>query len=82
MSEQGSNFMEKEDVEMMTVQEVARLIEWLRAKGTSESEINDCVTFIDRSRSPTKRTDRDHKMIQLTMQREPAETWALFFFFV
>lgn len=46
MSEQGSNFMEKEDVEMMTVQEVARLIEWLRAKGTSESEINDCVTFI------------------------------------
>lgn len=44
--EQGSNIIEKEDADMMNVQEVARLIEWLRAMGMSESDINDCVTYI------------------------------------
>lgn len=45
--EQGSSILEEEaEEEMMNVQEVARLIEWLRAKGLSEAEINDCVTYI------------------------------------
>lgn len=44
--EQGSNIIEKEDAEMMNVVEVARLIEWLRAEGLSEAEINNCVTYI------------------------------------
>lgn len=44
--EQGSNIIEREDADMMNVQEVARLIEWLRAMGMSESDINDCVTYI------------------------------------
>lgn len=35
-----------EDAEMMNVQEVARLIEWLRTSGMDEAEINDCVTYI------------------------------------
>lgn len=44
---QGSNFMEKEATEeMMNVQEVARTIEWLRAKGLSDTEINDLLTYI------------------------------------
>lgn len=46
MMEQGSSIVEKEGAEMMNVQEVARLIEWLRASGMSETEINDCVTYI------------------------------------
>lgn len=44
--EQGSNMIEKEDAEMMNVQEVARTIEWLRAKGMSDTEINDLLTYI------------------------------------
>lgn len=46
MMKQGSSIVEKEGAEMMNVQEVARLIEWLRASGMSETEINDCVTYI------------------------------------
>jgi len=46
MLEQGSSFESKEAEEMMNVQEVARLIEYLRAKGLSEKEINDCMTYI------------------------------------
>lgn len=46
MMEQGSSIAEKEGTEMMNVQEVARLIEWLRASGISEMEINNCVTYI------------------------------------
>ena len=38
MTEQGSNFEEKEKTEMMNVQEVARMTEWLRAKGMSDTE--------------------------------------------
>ena len=44
--EQGSSTIEKEDAEMMNVQEVARTIEWLRAKGMSDKEINDLLTYI------------------------------------
>lgn len=44
---QGSNIIEKEATEeMMNVQEVARTIEWLRAKGLSDTEINDLLTYI------------------------------------
>lgn len=46
MTEQGSNFMEKEDAEMMNVQEVARMTEWLRAKKMSDTEILDCMNYI------------------------------------
>lgn len=46
MMEQGSSIVEKEGTEMMNVQEVARLIEWLRASKMSETEINNCVTYI------------------------------------
>ena len=46
MKEQGSNLFEEKAEEMMNVQEVARLIEWLRSKGVSETDINDCVTYI------------------------------------
>ena len=38
--------MEKEDVEMMNVVEAARAIEWLRAKGLSEKDANDFLTYI------------------------------------
>ncbi len=44
--EQGSNTIEKEATEMMNVQEVARAIEWLRAKGMSDTEINNLMTYI------------------------------------
>ncbi len=43
---QCSNIIEEEVSEMMNVQEVARLIEWLRATGVPEDEINNCVTYI------------------------------------
>ena len=44
---QGSIIIEKETTEeMMNVQEVARTIEWLRAKGLSDTEINDLLTYI------------------------------------
>lgn len=45
--EQGSNFKEREEVaEMMNVQEVARMTEWLRAKGMSDTEILNCMNYI------------------------------------
>ena len=44
---QGSIIIEKETTEeMMNIQEVARTIEWLRAKGLSDTEINDLLTYI------------------------------------
>lgn len=47
MTEQGSNFEEKEKTEMMNVQErVARMTEWLRAKGMSNTEILNCMNYI------------------------------------
>lgn len=44
--EHGSTVMEKEDTEMMNVQEVARMFEYLRAKGLTDTEIAGCVTYI------------------------------------
>lgn len=46
MTEQGSNFEEKGKTEMMNVQEVARMTEWLRAKGMSDTEILNCMNYI------------------------------------
>lgn len=46
MTEQGSDFEEKEKSEMMNVQEVARMTEWLRAKGMSDTEILNCMNYI------------------------------------
>lgn len=43
---QGSKFEENEKIEMMNIREVARLIEWLRAKGVSDTEIINCVNYI------------------------------------
>lgn len=44
--EQGSNNIDKEAREMMNVEEVARMIEWLRAIGMSDTDINNCLTYI------------------------------------
>lgn len=44
--EQGSNIIEEEATEMMNVQEAARMAEWLRAKGMSDTEIIDCMNYI------------------------------------
>ena len=46
MAEQGSSMFEKEDDEMMNVQEVARMTEWLRAMGMSDTEIINCMNYI------------------------------------
>ncbi len=37
---------EEEFVETMTIQEVARLIDWCRAKGMSDTDICDCLKHI------------------------------------
>ena len=44
--EQGSNIIEEEATEMMNVQEVARMTEWLRAMGMSDTEIINCMNYI------------------------------------
>jgi len=47
MLEQSSSFNDEEvDEEMMNVQEVARTIEWFRAKGLSEKDVNDYLTYV------------------------------------
>ena len=46
MMEQSSNLVKKEAEEMMNVQEVARAIEWLRAAGMSDTDINNLLTYI------------------------------------
>lgn len=43
---QGSNTMEKEMTDMMNVEEVARMSEWLRAKGLKDTDIVNCLTYI------------------------------------
>ena len=56
--EHGSTLMKKEDIEMMNVQEVARLIEWLRSVGMSDTDINDGLTYIATGVGlPTKESD-------------------------
>ncbi len=44
--EQGSNTVKKEAEEMMNVQEVARTIEWFKAKGLNEVDACDFLTYI------------------------------------
>lgn len=44
--EQGSNMLEREDVEMMNITEVARAIEWFKAKGMSEAEACNFLTYV------------------------------------
>lgn len=44
--EQGSNIIEEEATEMMNVQEVARMTEWLRAMGMSDTKIINCMNYI------------------------------------
>lgn len=44
--EQSSNIFEEDTTEMMNLQEVARMIEWLRATGMSDTKIIDCINYI------------------------------------
>lgn len=43
--EQGST-LSKEEKSMMNVEEVARMSEWLRAKGLKDTDIVNCLTYI------------------------------------
>ena len=43
---QGSNNFEEENDEMMNIEEVARSIEYLRALGLTEKQINDYHKYI------------------------------------
>lgn len=50
-------YEEEEAVETMTVQEVARLIDWMRAKGLSDTDICNCIKFIATGVNlPTRKT--------------------------
>lgn len=44
--EQGSNFIEEEATEEMTITEVIRMNNWLRAMGMSDKDILDCQNYI------------------------------------
>ncbi len=44
--EQGSSITEKEDSEMMNVEEVARAIEWFKARGLNEVDACDFLTYV------------------------------------
>ena len=44
--EQSSILTGKEDTEMMNVQEVVRMFEYLRAKGLTDTEIAGCMNYI------------------------------------
>ena len=56
----GSSFMEKEDAEMMNVKEVALAIDWLRAKGLSDTDICNFLTYIATGVGlPTKESDEE-----------------------
>lgn len=47
MTEQNSNFIEEEnEMGHLTSMETARLIEYLRAVGLTEKQINDCQIYI------------------------------------
>lgn len=46
MTEQSSSFVEEEVLETMTITEVIRMNEWLRAMGMSEKDILDCQNYI------------------------------------
>lgn len=44
--EQGSNIIEKEATEEMTIMEVIRMNAWLKAKGLSDKDILECQNYI------------------------------------
>ena len=44
--EQSSNFIEEEATEEMTITEVTRMNDWLRAMGMTDKEILDCQNYI------------------------------------
>ena len=44
--DKSANFVEEEDAGKMTITEVNRMNEWLKAKGMSDAEILDCQKFI------------------------------------
>ncbi len=44
--EQGSSINKEEVLETMTITEVIRMNNWLRAKGLSDKEILDCQNYI------------------------------------
>lgn len=44
--EQGSNIIEKEAMEEMTTKEVARAIEWFKAKGLNEVDVCNFLTYV------------------------------------
>ena len=44
--EQSSYICEEEETEEMTITEVIRMNEWLKAKGMSDAEILDCQNYI------------------------------------
>ena len=44
--EQGSNIIEEEATEEMTITEVTRLNDWLKAMGVSDSDILNCQKYI------------------------------------
>jgi len=44
--EQSSHILEEEETEEMTITEVTRMNEWLKAMGLSDSQILDCQNYI------------------------------------
>lgn len=61
MSEQSSN-LEKEDTEMMNVEEVARAIEWVTAMGLTEADACNLIKYIATGVGlPTKESDKTNK---------------------
>lgn len=60
--EQGSNIAEKEMMEMMNVEEVARMSEWLRVMGISDTDIINCLNYIATGVGlPTKESEQKEK---------------------
>lgn len=56
----GSSLMKKEDAEMMNVKEAALAIDWLRAKGLSDTDICNFLTYIATGVGlPTKESDKE-----------------------
>jgi hypothetical protein len=40
--------------EMMNIKEIARLTEWLKANGHTDTEIIECIQYINKSQPPQK----------------------------
>lgn len=41
--------IENKGVDTMTLQQVSRLIDWLRSQGFTEEQITECIQYIARS---------------------------------